>query len=326
MTQVLSGFAVVWVIILVGVLVGRTGVLGEHGRTVLSRAAFFIGNPALLFVTLSRADVGAVLGPQLWVATLSAFAAAALYLAVTVPLLKGRSASERIMSALSASLVNSANLGIPIAAYVLGDAALAAPALIFQLAIYTPLYVAAMDAATAREVRRRTTAGRRRAVRRSPGRAVADQVRHTVTNPLILGSVAGLVFSLTGWSLPGPLMESVELIGGLSIPAMLLAFGMSLVGSRPLERAGGRRADVLLASAVKLVVHPLLAWLLAQFVFGLDARHVFVAVVLASLPTAQNVFVTAVRYDAGLRVSKDTILVTTIVAIPAMIAVALLLA
>ena len=56
MTQVLSGFAVVWVIILVGVLVGRTGVLGEHGRTVLSRAAFFIGNPALLFVTLSRAD------------------------------------------------------------------------------------------------------------------------------------------------------------------------------------------------------------------------------------------------------------------------------
>ena len=146
MTQVLSGFAVVWVIILVGVLVGRTGVLGEHGRTVLSRAAFFIGNPALLFVTLSRADVGAVLGPQLWVATLSAFTAAALYLAVTVPLLKGRSASERIMSALSASLVNSANLGIPIAAYVLGDAALAAPALIFQLAIYTPLYVAAMDA------------------------------------------------------------------------------------------------------------------------------------------------------------------------------------
>jgi len=173
-TQVLSGFAVVWVIILVGVLVGRTGVLGEHGRTVLSRAAFFIGNPALLFVTLSRADVGAVLGPQLWVASLSAFAAAALYLAVTIPLLKGRPASERIMSALSASLVNSANLGIPIAAYVLGDAALAAPALIFQLAIYTPLYVAAMDAATAREARRRTTAGRRRAVRRSPGRAVAD--------------------------------------------------------------------------------------------------------------------------------------------------------
>ena len=77
---------------------------------------------------------------------------------------------------------------------------------------------------------------------------------------------------------------------------------------------------------MKLLVHPLIAWLLAQFVFGLDARGVFVAVVLASLPTAQNTYVTAVRYRSGERVTKDTVLVTTIVAIPAMIAVALLLA
>ena len=325
MTQVLSGFVVVWVIIAVGFLVGRTGVLGEDARTVLSKTAFYIGSPALLFVTLSRADVVAVLGPQLWVATLSALAAAVVFLAVSVPLLTGRPASERIMAALSASMVNSANLGIPIATYVLGDAALAAPALIFQLALYTPLYVAALDLATTREARARA-AGGRRTVRRSPGRALVAQLRQTATNPMILGSVAGLVFSFTGWTLPGPVMESVALIAGLSIPAMLLAFGMSLVGSRPLERAGGRRADVLLASGVKLFVHPLIAWVLAQFVLGLDARQVFVAVVLASLPTAQNVFVSAVRYDAGLRVSKDTILVTTIVAIPAMIAVALLLA
>ena len=198
MTQVLSGFAVVWVIILVGVLVGRTGVLGEHGRTVLSRAAFFIGNPALLFVTLSRADVGAVLGPQLWVATLSAFTAAALYLAVTVPLLKGRSASERIMSALSASLVNSANLGIPIAAYVLGDAALAAPALIFQLAIYTPIYLALMDIAVL---------GRRP----NP----LSLLRSVATNPMILGSLLGVVFSATGWQLPTVAHQPIELISGM---------------------------------------------------------------------------------------------------------------
>lgn len=324
MQQVLSGFAVVWVIIAVGFLVGRTGVLGEDARTVLSRTAFFVGNPALLFVTLSRADVAAVLGPQLWVAAISALAAAGVYLAVTVPLLKVRPPSERVMAALSSSLVNSANLGIPIATYVLGDAALAAPALIFQLAVYTPLYVAAMDATTAREAEERATG--RRAVRRSPERAALAQLGQTARNPMVVGAMLGLLFSVTGWALPGPLMQSVELIGGLSIPAMLLAFGMSLVGSRPLARAGGRRADVLIASAVKLLVHPLLAWVLAQFVFGLDARHVFVAVVLASLPTAQNVYVSAVRYDAGLRVSKDTILVTTVVAIPAMIGVALVLA
>lgn len=106
MTQVLSGFVVVWVIIAVGFLVGRSGVLGEDARTVLSRTAFYIGSPALLFVTLSGADVAAVLGPQLWVATLSALAAAALFLAISIPVFKQRPASERIMAALSASMVN----------------------------------------------------------------------------------------------------------------------------------------------------------------------------------------------------------------------------
>ncbi|MGC5048537.1 AEC family transporter [Micrococcus porci] len=333
MIEVLSGFSVVWVIILVGLLLGRSGVLGDEAREVLSRTAFFVGNPALLFVTLSRADVGAVLGPQLWVACLSAFAAAAVFLGLSIPLLKGRPASERVMSGLSASLVNSANLGIPIATYVLGDAALAAPALIFQLAIYTPVYVVVMDWATTHEAAARASsagaahdagAPAPRTVR--PRNPVLAQLRQTATNPMILGAFGGLLLSFTGWTLPGPLMTSVELIGGLSIPAMLIAFGMSLAGSRPLARDSGRRADVLLASAVKLVVHPLVAWVIAQFVFGLDARHVFVAVVLASLPTAQNVYVSAVRYRAGETVSKDTILVTTIVAIPAMIAVALLLA
>lgn len=320
MAEVLSGFAIVWVIIAVGFGLGKTEVLGAEARVVLSRTAFFVGSPALLFVTLSRADVLTVLGPQLWVATLSALLAAGLFLAVSVPLLRPRPVSERVMSGLSASLVNSANLGIPIATYVLGDPALAAPALMFQLGIYTPLYVAVLDWSTARE----DDGGRPRRVPRS--RPVLAQLRQTALNPMILGALSGLLFSVTGWALPGPLNEAVELIAGLSIPAMLLAFGMSLVGSVPLSRAGGRRADTLLASAVKLLVHPLIAWVLAQFVFGLDARGVFVAVVLASLPTAQNTYVTAVRYQSGERVAKDTVLVTTIVAIPAMIAVALLLA
>ncbi len=40
MTGVLEGFSIIWVVILVGYLVGRTGVLGEQGRHVLSRVTF----------------------------------------------------------------------------------------------------------------------------------------------------------------------------------------------------------------------------------------------------------------------------------------------
>lgn len=332
MVEVLSGFTVVWVIILVGYYTGRAGVLGTHGQQVLSRTAFFVASPALLFDTLAAADVQAVLGPQLIVAGASALAAGGIYLLVARLLLPRRNGSETIIGALSASMVNSANLGIPIAAYVLGDAALAAPVLIFQLAVYTPIYVASLDATTAAEARSRGAEGGSDAGRPAgPIRPVSRwtrfwrQVGQIALNPMIIGSVLGLVFSATGWQLPGPVGESVSLIAGASIPAMLLAFGMSLVGSRPLEKAAGRRADVAVASVIKLIVHPALAWLLAGPVMGLSGDALLIAVVLGSLPTAQNVFVSASRYETGMVMAKDTVLVTTIVAIPAMIAVALLL-
>ncbi len=341
MLQVISGFTVVWVIILVGYGTGRSGVLGTHGQPVLSRLAFFVASPALLFDTLAAADVESVLGPQLLVAGLSALVVAGLYLLLARFLLPRRDGSEAVIGALSASMVNSANLGIPIAAYVLGDAALAAPVLIFQLAVYTPLYVAALDATTASEARRRRAspgpasaggpstehdAGRAAGPRRSPDRWAAfwRQLGSIALNPMIIGSVLGLVFSATGWTLPGPVAEAVSLIAGASIPAMLMAFGMSLVGSKPLDRSGGRRRDVALASALKLAIHPLVAWLLAGPILGMTGGELLIAVVLGSLPTAQNVFVSASRYETGMTASKDTILITTVVAIPAMIVVALL--
>src|SRR5699024_9141690 len=83
--------------------------------------------------------------------------------------------------------------------------------------------------------------------------------------------------------------ESISLIAGAAIHAMLMAFGISLVGSRPLDKKQGRRRDTLLASTVKLLIHPTIAWLLAAFVFQLDQDGILTSTVLASLPTAQNV-------------------------------------
>ena len=324
MAQVLSGFFIIWLIIAVGYGVGRTDVLGKNAQPVLSRVAFFVASPALLFNTLSDSDVFVVLGPQLWIAALSAGVAAAVYLLLARFLQTKRKGSERMIAALSASLMNSANLGLPIASYVLGDASYAAPVILFQLAIYTPIYVFVMDSQTAKENREGLSETKvvRPGFWRSLGRIISTILR----NPLIIGSAFGLVFSLTGWQLWEPLDESITLIAGAAIPAMLMAFGISLVGSKPLDKRQGRRRDTVLASAVKLIIHPLVAWLLAAFVFQLDADGVLVATVLASLPTAQNVFVAASRYNSGLIVSRDTVFVTTILAIPAMIAVAGLLA
>ncbi|MDQ0078851.1 AEC family transporter [Arthrobacter oryzae] len=306
MLGVLAGFFVVWAIILVGMFVGRRNILGENARSVLSALTFFVASPALLFETLSKAKLHDVVAAPLLVTAVGAMVTATLFFVIVRFLLK-RTVPESLMSSMSASLANSANLGIPIAVYVLGDASYVAPLLIFQLAFFTPLFLMALDATTS-------------AHRTTPGRFVLMILK----NPMIVGSALGLVVAGTGWQVPELVMQPIHLIGGAAIPAMLIAFGMSLNGARPLQGAAGRRLDTLLASAFKLVIHPAIAYVFARML-GMEGHALFAVVVTSALPTAQNVFVAASRYRTGLTVAKDTVLITTVVAVPAMIGVALLL-
>ena len=204
--------------------------------------------------------------------------------------------------------MNSANLGITIATFVLGDATQVVPVLLFQLALNTPVYLTIMDT---------LTDGRRPSLR-----TVAQNV---LTNPMIVGSGLGILFAVTGWRLPELVEEPVRLIAGASIPAMLMAFGVSLVGAVPLRRGDSPRRDVMVASVLKLVLHPLLAFLFARLVLGLDGHLLYAVVVMAALPTAQNIYVAAVRYDRAQVLCRDTVLVTTVVAMLTMAGVAFLL-
>ncbi|WP_104111065.1 AEC family transporter [Arthrobacter sp. N199823] len=307
MLAVIEGFSVVWIVILVGWFVGRRKLLGENAQLVLSRLSFFVASPALLVETLARADLHTVFAQPLLVAASSAVITATIFMTVTRLWLK-RSVAESLLAAMSSSTANAANLGIPIAAYVLGDAALIAPVLVFQLAFYTPVYLMLLDG---------LTSGRRA----TPGRILLQ----IISNPMILGTAVGLVLASTGWQLPSLVAEPLHLIAGAAIPAILIAFGMSLGTSRPLNPADGRRPDILVATGFKLILHPVIAYLLGHFALGMDGAALFAVVVAASLPAAQNVYVTAQRYQVGVAVAKDTVLLTTVLAIPAMFAVAFLL-
>ena len=308
MLGVLAGFFVVWCIILVGWFVGRRRILGDNARPVLSGLTFFVASPALLFETLSKAHLQEVFAQPLLVTAVAAITTAGIFFTIARFWLR-RALPEALMSAMSASLANSANLGIPIAVYVLGDASYVAPLLIFQLAFFTPMFLMILDSSTSTH---RTT--------------VVGFFLMVLRNPMIVGSGLGLLVAGTGFQVPALVMEPIHLIGGAAIPAMLIAFGMSLNGTRPLQAAAGRRVDTLLASGFKLAVQPALAYTFARFALGMDGHALFAVVVTSALPTAQNVFVAASRYQTGLTVAKDTVLITTVVAVPAMIGVALLLA
>ncbi|MHC2998092.1 AEC family transporter [Microbacterium sp. HJ5] len=305
MLDSLTGFVVVGVAIFVGWIIGRIDLLGEHGRPVLARLTFFVLSPFLLFVVLAQADVRTLFSALLPVSAIAAVAIMAAFTLIA-KLVWRRSNGETVIGALSAGQVNSNNIGIPLSLYLLGSAAYPAPVILLQLLVFTPITMAILDAVTF-------------------GRATLwRSIVRTVTNPIVLGSVLGTLVSVSGIELPPIVLEPAVLVANACVPVLLISYGMSLVGQRVLSPSG-RRRDIVLAAALKLIAMPLIAWAVAEFVFGLSPHDVLIVVVLAALPTAQNVFNYSQRYGVGETIARDTVFLTTVGCLPVLIAVTLLL-
>lgn len=304
MTGVLTGFAVVGLAVVVGYVIARIDLLGPHARHVLSRLTFYVLSPFLLFTVLARADVATLFSALLPVSMITAAVIIGLYTLVSALILR-RPVGETVIGALSAGQVNSNNIGIPISLYMLGNAAFSAPVILFQLLVLMPIALSILDAVT------------------SGSRSVKRIVTQTAKNPMLIGSALGVLVAVLGIDLPPIVFDPLHLIAGACVPVLLMSYGMSLYGQRVLTEPG-RRLDVVIASVLKLVAMPVLAWLVALW-FGLPDDQVFVVVVLAALPTAQNVFNFAQRYGVGEILSRDVVFLSTVGCLPVLFAVALLL-
>jgi malonate transporter and related proteins len=306
MGGVVVGFAIIAFVILVGYIAGRVGVGGPQAPFVLNRIAFFITNPALLFVTLAKADLRVVFSTQVVVAAVAALAAAGVFVLAS-RLFFRRGVAETTIGALGAGYVNANNIGLPVAVYVLGNASYVAPVLLLQLIVFAPIALTTLDVAS------RGSA--------SVGAILSQPFR----NPMIIASILGILVDASGVTLPDVIFQPFALLGGAAVPLVLMAFGMSLHGSRPLRAEHGR-VEILTASLLKAALMPVVAYLVARFGFDLQGQALFAAVALAALPTAQNVYNFAARYDRGVAVARDTVLLTTVLAVPALLLIAALLA
>lgn len=294
MQGILTGFAIIGVVIAAGYVAGRLRIGGPDAGTTLNRIGFFVASPALLFTVVADADLGALLGAPLLVQAIAGASVAACFVVVNLLWFRLR-VPEATVGALGAGYVNAGNIGLPVAVYVLGDATAVVPVIGLQLLVVSPLVLLLLDSATTEK-------------RVSLGFVLSQPAR----NPIILGALAGGAVSLAGVRVPDVVLAPLEILGGAGIPMILLAFGMSLHGSTPLRDAEGR-APVVVAAVLKAVVMPAVAFVVARHGFGLDGAAVVSAVTLAALPTAQNIYNYAARFRRGEVLARDTILVTTLV-------------
>ena len=297
MGAVVTALGTMGAVVALGWFLARRRVLGERAAPVLARVVFAVATPALLLTTVAHADLHLLLSRQA-VVTWTSTIAVALVAVLVLRFALRRPAADVTVGTLASSYVNAGNVGLPLAVYLLDDAVAVVPTLLFQLLVLAPVAFAVLDRGSLR----------------------GSVLRRTLSNPIIVGTLLGLVLAALPWSLPEVVYEPFRLVGAAAAPLALLTFGMALAVPRTVDTAAPR-ADLTLAVSLRAVAHPLLAWGLGT-ALGLPPHALLAVVAMAALPTAQNVLVYAMQYRHGEALARDAGLVTTVLCVPVLLVVA----
>ena len=167
-----------------------------------------------------------------------------------------------------------------------------------QQAVFTPSGLTVLDVTTKGKVSTR------------------EILKQPLHQPLLIGSLLGIAVSAISakaghFVVPDCIYDPIDMIGDSAVPMILMAFGMSLHGTKPLQDKSNIPA-VFTVAALKNIVMPIIAFLLSYFVMGFRGATLYACVVLAALPTGQNVYNYAARYNVGLSFARDGILFSTL--------------
>ncbi|QGU07952.1 putative transporter YfdV [Corynebacterium occultum] len=299
------GFAVVFLVVFVGYVLGRRNSLGAGGRQALASLVYLVATPALLFDRLIVTDPAEIFSANFVVIVASALLAGFLFFLLCRTLLQ-RNTADSLIGMLAASYANAGNLGIPLAVYVIDDAAAVVPVILFQVAFYAPITLTILDAVNSSQ----------------QSNLLRNLIQAPLTNPMVIAAIIGMFFAFLEIPVPQLISEPVGILAGASVPLALLVFGMSLAGA-PVLREGAR--DAILASLFKVVLMPIIAGLMAHYIFGMQGHALLTAVVLAALPTAQNVNAYALRFRTAENLARDAGLVSTLACVPVLVLISFLL-
>jgi predicted permease len=282
-------------LIFCGYLAGYFGVLGTQSSEALNRFVYYFALPALLFIFAARSPLDRIFYWQFLAAWGSSLAITfALTLVVGRLIYRDRLAAMGLRS-MNASFANTGYMGIPLAITAFGEAA-GLPAII-ATALMSIVFISLTIALIETDI---SNQGNAVGIVRDVGLALAK-------NPLVVSVIAGALVPAFGIPLPLPLGKFFDLLSAAAGPCALFAMGLFVSGQSVRE---GLR-DAALITILKLLVHPLAAWVLVYAVFDVEPLWATVAVLMAALPTGANCFVLAQRYNVFVAPTSATILLST---------------
>ncbi|MEM8788418.1 MAG: AEC family transporter [Pseudomonadota bacterium] len=286
--QVLQIVAPVFALAAIGFGWVRLGLV--YDVAFVTRLTMTLAIPCLIFMALARTEIDPATLRDTALATLAAYAGIGLSIWLLVSAL---GYDQRTFWA-PLTFGNTGNIGLPVALFAFG-----APGLDFAVVVFAIMAVLSFTVGVW--------------VVSGQGSPLA-----AVREPMVWASVAGGVFLVQGWRLPAWAEATLDLIGQIGIPLMLITLGVAISQLRP--AAFGRALGL---GAVKLVICAL-AGLLAGLAFGLPPVGLAVLVMQAATPVAVTNYMLAQKYGANAGEVAGLVVVSTllsVLAIPLLLAV-----
>ncbi len=253
----------------------------EYRVEFVTRLAMTLSVPCLIFTALMQTEVDPVALTTLSLAALVSYGVLTLaFLAViTVARLDRRSYLAPLIFG------NTGNMGLPLALFAFGDEGLGYAVVVFAvMAIYSFTFGIWLVSGGG-----------------SPLKVLKE--------PMVAGTLLGGVFLWQGWQTPVFLTNTLELIGQMAIPVMLITLGVAVARLHP-----GRLGRAAWLSLLKAAICILVGWAVGRW-FALPPVAFAVLVLQLVTPVAVTSYLLAEKYGADGDAVAGLVVVSTLLSV-----------
>jgi malonate transporter len=265
----------VFAIMLLGIIMAKGGLFDISAAQAINKFVFFVVLPALVFslvawAPLEQVQFQAVL--RYFLAEACIFLAASVIARFVLKCNRG----EAILLGMASCFVNHVLFILPIATILYGEqATVPITAIIFIDTVFVfGAVIAGLEIASHR------------------GESMLRVAQSFLKNPVLIAIFLGLLVNISGIALHPGIRTFTSFAGSAVAPAALFSLGIILAEAK-LSRID---APALLATTIKIVVHPILVWLLLSGVADLDQLWHDSVILTAAGPCGAMPFVLALQY------------------------------
>ena len=286
-------------LIFIGFACGKLKQIPDTALAWMNFFILYVALPALFYRILAQTPLEKLAQVDfIFATTLATFWAFAVSFAIGMAIRRGNIA-EATIAGLAGGYGNIGFMGPGLALATLGPAAAVPVALIFcfdNIILFT-MVPFLMALAKPQQVSLAATA--------------LEVVKRIVLHPLIIASALGVASAAVHFQPPVALDRLMQFLQNAAAPCALFTLGVT-VALRPLKKMPW---EVPFLTLVKLVLHPMLVFLLMSLFGPFDQIWVYTAVLMAALPPALNVFVFARQYDVWVEQASSAVLIGTLVSV-----------